>query len=126
MSDGVLDSSAVLALLFAEPGSDKVKAFLPGGLLSTVNLTEVVSKLRERGMPSEAVFTAIEALGVEIVDFDFVQAAGAAELRLTTRHLGLSLGDRACLALAHVRRLPVVTADSAWAGVPDCDVRTIR
>jgi PIN domain nuclease of toxin-antitoxin system len=43
-------------------------------------------------------------------------------LRPATKALGLSLGDRACLALARRERLPILTADRSWAkldlGIP--------
>lgn len=126
MSDAVLDTSAVLALLLDEPGADKVQATLPGALLSAVNLAEVISKLCERGMPSDQAELAIDSIGVEIVAFDGEQARLSGELRPVTRSLGLSLGDRACLALARLRKLPAMTADVAWANVPDCQVSLIR
>ena len=126
MSDVVLDSSAVLALLADEPGSDEVEAALPGALLSTVNLGEIVAKLCERGMPAEEATTLIYSIGVEVADFDADQASRSGELRASTRIAGLSLGDRACLALAQVRKLPVLTADAAWARLDNLDIRLIR
>ncbi|OIQ94773.1 PIN domain protein [mine drainage metagenome] len=126
MSEAVLDASAVLTLLLGEPGADKVQATLPGALISAVNLAEVISKLCERGMPSDQAALAIDSIGVEIVAFDGEQARLSGELRPLTRILGLSLGDRACLALARLRNLPAITADVAWAGVPDCRVILIR
>jgi PIN domain nuclease of toxin-antitoxin system len=126
MSDAVLDASAVLALLRAEPGADKVAAALPGALLSTVNLAEIVSKLCERGMSAAQARYAVEALGVEIIDFDTTQACLAGDLRKSTKSAGLSLGDRACLALSRHRNLPALTADSAWARLPDLEVTLIR
>jgi ribonuclease VapC len=129
VSEAVLDSSAVLALLLAEPGADIVQAALPGALLGTVNLAEIISKLCERGMPAELARTAVETLGVEIIGFDADQACLAGALRPLTREAGLSLGDRACLALARQKGFPAITADVAWgafsgAGLPE--VRTIR
>lgn len=126
MSNAVLDSSAVLALLLAEPGSEQVRAALPGALLSTVNLAEVVSKLNERGMPADETRAAVEATGVEWVDFTADQACAAGALRGETRAAGLSLGDRACLALARLRSLPAITADAAWGRLPGFDVVVIR
>jgi len=126
MSDVVLDSSAVLALLADEPGSDEVEAALPGALLSTVNLAEIVAKLCERGMPAEEATTLIYSIGVEVADFDADQATHSGGLRASTRIAGLSLGDRACLALAQVRKLPVLTADAAWARLDNLDIRLIR
>jgi PIN domain nuclease of toxin-antitoxin system len=126
VSDAVLDSSAVLALLLAEDGAAIVTEALPGALFSTVNLAEVVAKLVERGMPSGEAREAMAATGVEFVDFDADQACLSGELRAATRSHGLSLGDRACLALARVRGLPAVTADAAWAQVEGFEVTVIR
>jgi PIN domain nuclease of toxin-antitoxin system len=126
MSDAVLDSSAVLALLLAEPGADKVRSPLPGALLSTVNFAEIVSKLCERGMPANQARIAIESIGVEVIDFDLNQACLTGDLRNRTRSAGLSLGDRACLALASSRKLPAITADTAWTTLPDFEVVAIR
>lgn len=113
----VLDASALLALLLGEPGSDRVEALLPGAVISAVNLSEVAAKLIERGAPPEAVSQAIAAVGLEIIAFDEVQAMAAADLRVRTRALGLSLGDRACIALGEMRSTRVVTCDRAWTEV---------
>lgn len=126
VNDAVLDSSAVLALLLAEPGADRVKTVLPGALLSTVNLAEVITKLCERGMPAGEARAAVEAIGVELVDFDVDLACAAGNLRLVTRSAGLSLGDRACLALSRHRGLPAMTSDTAWAQLSGFDVVQIR
>jgi ribonuclease VapC len=126
MNEVVLDSSAVLALLLAEPGADRVQEALPGALLSTVNFTEVVTKLCERGMPAVEARAAVEAIGVELVDFDADLACATGDLRTVTRSAGLSLGDRACLALARLRGFPALTADAAWLQVPGFDVVPIR
>jgi PIN domain nuclease of toxin-antitoxin system len=126
VTEAVLDSSAVLALLLAEPGADRVKAALPGALLSTVNLAEVVTKLCERGMPADDARAAVEAIGVELVAFDVEQACAAGDLRNATRAAGLSLGDRACLALGRLRGLPAVTADTAWRHLPGFDIVLLR
>lgn len=126
MSETVLDSSAVLALLLGEPGAERVKSALPGAFLSTVNFAEVVTKLCERGMPQDQARIAIEAIGVEVVDFEIDQACLTGELRTLTRSAGLSLGDRACLALARQRNLPAMTADTAWNQISELDVILIR
>ncbi len=126
MSEAVLDSSAVLALIFNEPGAEAVKATLPDALLSTVNLAEIITKLVDKGLPAEVARAAVEVLGAEIVDFDFAQACLTGELRTATRSAGLSLGDRACLALAAKRNLPAMTADTAWGRLENFDVILIR
>jgi PIN domain nuclease of toxin-antitoxin system len=126
LSEAVLDSSAVLALIFNEPGAEAVKATLPDALLSTVNLAEIITKLVDKGLPAEVARAAVEVLGAEIVDFDFAQACLTGELRTATRSAGLSLGDRACLALAAKRNLPAMTADTAWGRLENFDVILIR
>jgi ribonuclease VapC len=126
VSDAVLDSSAFLALLQDEPGADKVRSVLPGALMSSVNAAEVVSKLCERGMPSDQALSTLEALGVLIVDFDAEQARLTGELRPKTREAGLSLGDLACLALAAMRQLPAMTADAAWSSLSGLNAVLIR
>jgi len=126
VTDYVLDSSAVLAVLLNEPGADKVMAALPDAVLSAVNFAEVISKLCERGMPAGDARMAVEALGLEVVSFDAGQAVLAGDLRPATRALGLSLGDRACLALALSRQATAVTADAAWQKVAGIKVQIIR
>src|SRR6202007_388558 len=101
MARCVLDASALLALLKAEKGSDRViKAITEGAAISAVNLSEVIAKLNEGGMPEEAIHEALDVLELDVVDFDIKHAYRAGMLRPLTRHAGLSLGDRTCLALA--------------------------
>ncbi|HEY1710843.1 MAG TPA: type II toxin-antitoxin system VapC family toxin [Rhizomicrobium sp.] len=114
----VLDASALLALLNGEPGADVVLAALGGSIMSTVNFAEVLSKAVERGARVEAAMSDIRRLGVAIEPFDEGQAIVAAGLRRLTASAGLSIGDRACLALAAVKGADVLTADRVWASLP--------
>ena len=109
-----------------EPGADRVAAVLAEACLSSVNLVEVVGRLCERGMSPAQARHAVERLDIEIVPFDLEQAMTAGALRLVTRALGLSLGDRACLALGQARGLPVLTADRAWGSLAGFDITLIR
>ena len=120
MSEAVLDSSALLALLFDEPGAERVAAVLPGAVISAVNLAEVATKLQDRGLDEAAARAAVGATGVRVVSFSDTLAWTATRLRASTREAALSLGDRACLALAIERGASAYTADQAWAraGVP--------
>jgi PIN domain nuclease of toxin-antitoxin system len=116
MTEYVLDASAVIAFLQNEPGARLVESSLSGGVLSTVNLAEVAQWVMDaRG--EAAARRELEGLPCEAVGFDEAQALEAAALRAKTRAQGLSLADRACLALAKLRGLPVLTADQAWAAV---------
>jgi PIN domain nuclease of toxin-antitoxin system len=122
----VLDSSALLALVKDEPGADFVLSVLPRSVLSTVNLAEVVAKLSDLNLPLVPLDATLAEANVEIVAFTQSQARLSGELRSQTRKRGLSLGDRACLALALERGLTAVTADAAWVGATDAAVKLIR
>ena len=127
MADVVLDASALLALLNTEPGSEEVERTIPGAAISTVNLSEVVAKLVEAGMPEEAVRSVLGGIGLEIHPFDVELAFQTGILRPQTRALGLSLGDRACVALGLQLKAPVLTTDRNWKSLDvGVEVRAIR
>jgi PIN domain nuclease of toxin-antitoxin system len=116
-----------LAVVFSEPGGDAVLPFLQGGLLSTVNLAEVHTRLLLRGAEADFAWSRVMEFGCEICFFDGRQARQAAELVSQTRSRGLSLGDRACLALAILRKATVYTADKEWARLGlDLTIEVIR
>lgn len=119
MIEAVLDASALLAFLRNEPGADKVASVLTASCISTVNLSETLTKLVDRGKRLEEVAYQIGRLQVHVSPFDEELAQMAASLRPATREFGLSLGDRACLALALKRSLPALTTDKLWS---KCDV----
>ncbi|MEG3152185.1 type II toxin-antitoxin system VapC family toxin [Sphingomonas sp. ZT3P38] len=110
----VLDASALLTVLQGQPGAERVIEVLPDAIISAVNLAEVASKLQERGMPDDRVTANIEALELTVAPFDGRLAIEAGLLRASTRSAGLSLGDRACLALARSLGATAVTTDRAW------------
>jgi PIN domain nuclease of toxin-antitoxin system len=110
----VLDSSAILAVFLDEPGGEIVLPVLEGALLSTVNLAEAHMRLIELGAPAELAWSRLQSIQCEICFFSDRQARLAAELRSITRSFGLSLGDRACLALAIDRKATVYTTDRIW------------
>lgn len=127
MPDAVLDASAVLALLHREPGAETVRSILEDSAISTVNLSEVIAKLVETGTDPDKAILLTQAQPFQPMDHTLEQAQVAGALRATTRQAGLSLGDRACLALALALKLPVYTADRAWRDLPlEIDVRPIR
>ena len=126
MNKKVLDSSAILAVIFEEKGGRLVEPLLESSIVSTVNLAEVFTKLKEKGVYGEQTVDDVKKLGIEIVDFDTAQAIKVTELGPLTRHLGLSLGDRSCLALAMLRNTTAVTADRDWKKVTFCPIEVIR
>ncbi|MBC7520571.1 MAG: type II toxin-antitoxin system VapC family toxin [Sandarakinorhabdus sp.] len=111
----VLDASAVLAVLFNEAGRDIVIDLGQGGTISAVNLAEVLTRSADKDVPVEVRRAIVGDMGLNVVAFDANAAELAAELRAPTRRLGLSLADRACLALARTRGLTALTGDRAWA-----------
>jgi PIN domain nuclease of toxin-antitoxin system len=129
----VLDASALLAYLREEPGTDVVAEAIAGGaVISAVNLAEVFSHSAARGADPAKLAAKLTQSGlldgaVTVEPFTAADAIDAARLRPLTRDAGLSLGDRACLALARRLGTPVLTADTAWQGVAhDVELRSIR
>ncbi len=111
----VLDASAVLAVLNAERGADRLAREMSKAAISAVNLSEVVAKLTDAGMPSIEARATLSILGLDVHPFDREAAYAAGELRADTRAFGLSLGDTACLALGRSLRARVWTTDRRWA-----------
>ncbi len=127
MSEVVLDASALLALLNKEPGHEEVAQTMPDATISAINLSEVAAKLAESGMPEEVIREALEGLAMEVHDFGRELAFQTAMLRPSTRPKGLSLADRACLALGRRLDIPVLTTDRAWEGLDlEVEIRLIR
>ena len=110
----VLDSSAILAVFLNEPGGEIVSPLLEGALLSTVNLAEAHMRMVELGASAGHAWSRLQSVQCEICFFSDTQARMAAELRSITRPFGLSLGDRACLALGLQRKATVYTTDRIW------------
>jgi ribonuclease VapC len=117
----VLDASATLAYLRDELGHEKIEQCLPYAIMSAVNLSEVAAKLTDFGMSDPEVSEALSEFAEVSIGFDADQALVAGQLRRQTRVKGLSLGDRACLALASTTGRIAMTADRAWADL-DVDV----
>lgn len=123
----IVDSSVVLAFLLGELPAAEAEPWLSGASISAVNLSEVIAKLVDRGLPDEEIANNIADLDLDVRPFDLAQAEMAGLLRSRTKELGLSLGDRACLALAIDLGGSVATADKAWAkldvGIPIALIR---
>lgn len=127
MSRLVLDASAVLALLLEEPGADHVASERGRAAMTTVNACEVIERLAANGLSPARALQMLGALELDMADFTLELAAVAARLKAETRAAGLSLGDRACLALALRENVPVLTADREWAKVNiGVEIRLIR
>lgn len=109
-----LDSSALLAVFNNEAGAEVVEPLLPMCQIGSVNLAEIATKLNEYGYSEDEISLTIDEADLAVVEFDQAQAIRAGALRAVTRKLGLSLGDRACLALAQMTGTIALTADRAW------------
>jgi ribonuclease VapC len=127
MSDCVLDASALLAVLLKEPGADIVRPHLPGAMISSVNVAEVINRRLKNGESLERNAQIVGSLQMRIVDFDFEQAVMSASFKPYARIANLSLADRACLSLGLLRNVPVLTAEHNWTKADmGVDVRLIR
>ena len=127
MSDTVLDTSAILALVYHEPGWERAEASFANGVVSSLIFAEVVTSLVLRGGVAVGIEQVWSALGLQVQPFDDVRAFAAGLLVARTRRLGLSLADRACLALAIELGIPAVTADRAWSKLDlPVEIRIIR
>jgi ribonuclease VapC len=123
----VLDASAVLALIFGERGSDFVIEKAKGAQVSAVNFSEILTRVIDKNGDLIAVRDLLSRLELTIVPYDEELAIATALMRNKTRQYGLSLGDRACLALAQRYNGAVLTADHNWAKLDlGIDIRLIR
>jgi ribonuclease VapC len=127
VSKGVMDASAILAIIGKEPGAEIASQYVAGGLVSSVNLAEVFSKSRDMKIPLDALRWMVQGLGLQSIPADDEIAFVVGSLREPTRAEGISLGDRYCLALGMIRRLPVITTEEQWskAGL-DVEIVKIR
>jgi ribonuclease VapC len=123
----VLDASAVLCLLQEEKGAERVARALPAAVIGAVNYSEVISKLVESGIDEATADGLMDTLQLTVIPFDRSQARLAGALRATTRRLGLSLGDRACLALAATEGAIALTCERVWTKFEGpCKVEALR
>lgn len=118
MTPVVMDASALIACLLVEPGYDITAPYLPYARVSTVNTAETVTRFARNGYTKDEITEMMAALPIqtEPLNDDIAHLIGFLEPK--TRSLGLSLGDRACLALGLTLQIPVVTADRMWKNVP--------
>lgn len=127
MSEVVVDASAVLALLNQETGSEEILQVINNTAISSVNLSEVIAKLAEAGISEEIIGQIILNLNLEVILFNQHQAFKAGMLRPATKSIGLSFGDRACLALGLILNQPVITTDRLWSYLNiGIEIRVVR
>ncbi len=111
----LLDASALLALVLDERGADRVEAQLDSSAIHAVNLTEVITKLLQKGIPAEEAGRVAEEMALDVYEeFGALQAVSCGELHASTRPLGLGLGDCVCLTVAAWRGMTAVTCDRRW------------
>lgn len=113
----VLDASALTALLLLEPGWEQVDAVLDDAVISVVNIAEVVGLFARRGVAEPDIRHVLDEADIPRLPFDDELAFQAGLLVTATRYAGLSLGDRACLALARQLGATALTTDRAWSDV---------
>lgn len=110
----IMDASAILCLLNGEKGADQVAAALPGSVIGAANYAEVIAKLRESGMTRDDADEALAVFDLDVRPLSRGQAAKTGHLISETQEADLSLGDRACLALALDLKGTAITCDRNW------------
>lgn len=112
----VLDASAIIAFLQGEPGDEVVRLALLSGhcVVSAANQAEIIAKSLDRGADPEAIKTILAELAYTVVDIKAEDGMQAGWMRGVSRKIGLSLGDRLCLALAQRLKANILTADRPW------------
>ncbi|MEQ1932156.1 MAG: type II toxin-antitoxin system VapC family toxin [Parvularculaceae bacterium] len=127
MIECVLDASVPLAMFRREPGAEQARRLLPSAVVSAVNHAEIISKLIEWNPAGSSASDANETPAYAIAEFTAELAYQTGLLRAPTKRLGLSLGDRACLALGLNEKLPVYTMDRRWAELEiGVEIRSLR
>ncbi|WEX07693.1 type II toxin-antitoxin system VapC family toxin [Chelativorans sp. AA-79] len=127
MTPHVIDTSAILAIIFGEPGLEKAARLARGGIISSVTLAEIVSKCAERSVPVQIALDYVRHSNVEVAGFSQDLAILAGQLYAKAPKGRLSLGDRACIATAVRLGGIAVTADRIWADLDiDCKIELIR
>jgi ribonuclease VapC len=125
--NAVIDAAAILTVLLDERGAEVVIPVLHGGTMSAINVSESCSRAVERGSEADEVIGLIRSFEITITPFGVAEARRTANLRPRTRHVGASLGDRACLDLAATLGAPLFTADKRLAELDiGVDIRLIR
>ncbi|PIO41883.1 PIN domain-containing protein [Phyllobacterium zundukense] len=127
MSARILDSSVLMAILLGELGQERASALAEGGLMSSVNLAEVMTKCIEFAFSEDVALSYFHASNITVLDFNHTLAVAAGELQRKAPRGVLSLGDRACIATALHHQGTAVTADRIWSTLDlGCPVELIR
>ena len=123
----LLDASALLAVIFDEPGADQIRNIFDECRIHSVNLAEVMRKMVYLGMPVDEVIAGFAELHLEVItEVSWQEATEIARLGPEAKRLGLSLGDCLCLVVAAKAGLVVVTADRRWSDIQGADVRIMQ
>jgi len=111
----VFDSSALIALFAKEKGFEVIKQHLKNAIISSVNIAEVYKYCIDvQNLTEDECNDIVNISGVKIIEFDQKQALTTAQIYPKTKKYGLSLGDRACIALAIEKECSVLTCDKIW------------
>lgn len=120
----VLDASAILAVLYGEPGEEEIREWMRASrvVVGTVNLAEVAGKLAEGGLDEKEIREAVDVLSLEVLPLDADAAYGAGMLKVGTRERGMGVGDLSCVAVARGIGGVALTTDGIWSGLDGVEV----
>ena len=118
MIEYILDSTALIALVGSESGSQRIADLLENSAVSAVNLAETANNLLEKGFSQAEVRESLAKLELKVEDWSEAMAYRSAEFTRYNKSHGLSLGDRACLTLAKHLHATAVTSDRTWSRKP--------
>lgn len=110
----VFDSSVIIAILRKEKGYQVGEKLISRGAISAVNWAEVSGFMGKRHAPREVIQETLSQYPLKVLPYEEEFVVTTGHLASCTKHLGLSLGDRACLVTAMAHNLPVLTADRIW------------
>lgn len=124
----IFDTSALFAIINKEKGYELAESVLAKSSMSSVNVSEVVAVLTRAGLTPRDIREIIEESIPYIIDFDEEIAFTAGVIISESKSLGLSLGDRACIATGMVKGMEIYTADQVWTklDIPSAKIKIIR
>ncbi len=110
----LIDSSALLAVIYNERGMEKAQEYFENSYMSVVNAAECFIVLNKNGMPFDIAQNLLESIISKFIPLEYNDAKIIAQIKNSNKDIGLSLGDSTCIAIGNKLDLQIITADKAW------------